>query len=248
MDELRARAYLDILLDKDSRPGQDAAGGDAGHGGDTAHGRRMPATAADAGTAGPPAEAAPEMADRNRRGPEGRREGRREPVRVPAGFAGRVNLTVPLTTLLDLADRPGEIPGIGPIDPALAATWPAPPPSNPKTTWCVTVTDEQGHAIGHGCARPEPRNHDRPGTKRGKPGPPGGPDPPCGTSGTPGPGFSFTACGQHGPPGGYGSWRLRTGAGGPRDLLVVLDPITTSATATTDTRRRATIPALSSGT
>ena len=27
MDQLRARAYLDLLLDKDSRPGQDAAGG-----------------------------------------------------------------------------------------------------------------------------------------------------------------------------------------------------------------------------
>ena len=39
---------------------------------------------------------------------------------MPAGFAGRINLTVPLTTLLDLAERPGEIPGIGPIDPWLA--------------------------------------------------------------------------------------------------------------------------------
>jgi len=28
-----------------------------------------------------------------------------------------VDLTIPLTTLLGLADRPGEIPGIGPIDP-----------------------------------------------------------------------------------------------------------------------------------
>jgi hypothetical protein len=36
------------------------------------------------------------------------------------GFAGRATLTVPLATLLDLADRPGEIPGIGPIDPWLA--------------------------------------------------------------------------------------------------------------------------------
>jgi len=26
-------------------------------------------------------------------------------------------LTIPLATLLDPADRPGEIPGIGPIDP-----------------------------------------------------------------------------------------------------------------------------------
>jgi hypothetical protein len=30
---------------------------------------------------------------------------------IPAGFAGRVNLIIPLATLLDLADRPGEISG-----------------------------------------------------------------------------------------------------------------------------------------
>jgi hypothetical protein len=35
----------------------------------------------------------------------------------PGGFAGRATLTVPLATLLHLADRPGEIPGIGPVDP-----------------------------------------------------------------------------------------------------------------------------------
>ena len=39
---------------------------------------------------------------------------------MPAGFAGRINLTTPLATLLGLAGRPGEIGGIGPIDPGLA--------------------------------------------------------------------------------------------------------------------------------
>ena len=91
----------------------------------------------------------------------------------------------------------------------------------------MTVTDQDGHAIGHGCARPGPKNHARRRDKPGKPGPPGGPDPPCGTGGTPGPGFSFTACGQHGPPGGYGTWTLRTGTRGQPDLTVALDPITT---------------------
>jgi hypothetical protein len=71
----------------------------------------------------------------------------------------------------------------------------------------VTVTDGQGHAVGHGCARPEPRRR----RKRAGPGPPG---------------FSFTRDGAHGPPGGYGIWRLRTPGGGP-DLLVTLDPIAT---------------------
>jgi hypothetical protein len=212
MDVLRARAYLDLLLGKDSRPGQDAAGeqdaaGTDGRGGGGPGG----------GGSGP---AGPDH-------PAGHPAVGPHTSAMPAGFAARINLIVPLATVLDLADRPGEIPGIGPIDPWLARDLAAAAAANPKTTWCVTVTDEQGHAIGHGCARPEPRSHARRRGKPGKPGPPGGPDPPPGSSGTPGPGFSFTASGQHGPPGGYGTWTLHTEAAGPRDLIVALDPITT---------------------
>ena len=145
----------------------------------------------------------------------------------PAGFAGRINLTVPLATVLGLAERPGEIPGIGPIDPALARDLARAAAQNPKTTWCVTITDDQGHAIGHGCARPAPKSHSKQREKRQKPDPPDGPDPPRGISDTPEPGFSFTASGQHGPPGGYGTWKLRAGASGQPDLLVALDPIST---------------------
>ena len=75
---------------------------------------------------------------------------------LPAGFAGTVNLIIPLATLAGLAGRPAEIPGLGPADPALARDLARAAARNPKTTWCVTVTDGQGHAIGHGCARPEP--------------------------------------------------------------------------------------------
>jgi hypothetical protein len=65
---------------------------------------------------------------------------------IPAGFAGRMNLTVPLATLLGLAERPGEIPSIGPIDPALARDLATATARNPKTTWCLTVTNELGQA------------------------------------------------------------------------------------------------------
>ena len=41
-----------------------------------------------------------------------------------------------------------------------------------------------------------------------------------------GPGFSFTPASRDGPPGGYGTWRLRTPGPGP-DLIVTIDPITT---------------------
>jgi hypothetical protein len=54
---------------------------------------------------------------------------------TPGGFAGRVTLTVPLTTAAGLADRPGEIPGIGPIDPWLARDLAAAAARDPKTTW-----------------------------------------------------------------------------------------------------------------
>ena len=149
MDELRARAYLDLLLGKDSRPGQDGAA-------------------------------------------------------APAGFAGRFTLTVPLATLAGLADRPGELAGLGPVDPWLARDLANAAAASPKTTWCVTVTDGQGHAIGHGCARPEPKSHRKrsgPGTRDG-------------------PGFSFT------PTAEPGTWRLRVPGTGP-DLLVSFDPIDT---------------------
>src|SRR5579863_8151087 len=152
-DELRARAYLDLLLDKDSRPAAETG----------------PDGSGDSGS-GPPGPAGP---DSPPPAPGSRTGG------VPAGFAGRLNLTVPLVTALDLADRPGEIPGIGPIDPALARDLARSAARNPRTTWCVTVTDQDGHAIGHGCGRPEPAH--RPSAdppRRRQAGSPSGHDPP----------------------------------------------------------------------
>ena len=128
---------------------------------------------------------------------------------IPAGFAGKINLTVPAITLLDLADRPGEIAGIGPVDPDLARDLAAAAAANPKTTWCVTVTDRDGHAIGHGCARPGPRNErGTPGTS-GTSGTPGGPDPP----GSTGP----AAVQVHAGPAGRAARRMGHLAAGHRD-------------------------------
>jgi Domain of unknown function (DUF222) len=171
MDVLRARAFLDLLLGKDSRPRQDTRGG----------------------------------ADGTGPGPRG--SGPAGPAHGAAGFAGRVTLTVPLTTVTGLADRPGEIGGIGPVDPWLARDLAAAAAHNPKTTWCVTVTDQHGHAVGHGCARPEPKAHG----KRAGPSPPG---------------FTFTPARRNGPPGGYGTWRLRTPGPG-LDLIITLESLDT---------------------
>ena len=212
MDQLRARAYLDILLDKDSRPirpenGNSGGSPDGGNGPDSGGGDG-PGGPGDGG----PGPSAP---------PEPRAPGTGV---VPSGYVGCINLTTPLTTLLELAERPGEIPGIGPVDPALARDLAHAAARNPKTTYCVTVTDQQGHAVGHGCARPEPRNHNRTAGHE-RPKSPGDHDPPGDPGSEPRPGFTFTASDQEGPPGGYGVWRLRTGIPGRPDLLIVLDPI-----------------------
>jgi hypothetical protein len=164
MDQLRARAYLDLLLGQDSRP---------------------------RGT-----------------GPSGSGPGTPRPA--AAAFAGRGTLTVPLATLTGLADHPGELGSLGPVDPWLARDLARAAAASSKTTWCVTVTDEHGHAIGHGCAQPESKSR----RKRAGPGLPGGV------------GFSFTPASRDGPPGGYGTWTLRTPGNGP-DLTVALDSLTT---------------------
>ena len=163
MDVLRARAYLDLLLDKDSRPSQNAAGADDA-GRQDGSGPQDPPRAGRTGQGGPgqggPGQGGPGQGGPGQGGPGG--PGRPPGTgAMPAGFAARINLTVTLATLLGLADRPGEIPGIGPIDPWLARDLAASAAGHPKTTWCVTVTDQDGHAIGHGCARPEPQSHAR---------------------------------------------------------------------------------------
>jgi hypothetical protein len=252
MDELRARAYLDLLLDTDSRP-HPAAG--TGHNGPPDNGADPPGPPGDGGSgppgspgdggpsggdSGPPGDGGSGPPGDGGSGPPGPAGPDRRPPPggaraggVPAGFAGRINLTIPVATMIDLADRPGEVPGIGPIDPALARDLARAAATNPRTTWCVTVTDADGHAIGHGCARPEPARPST-GSARGRqPGPPGGHDPPDGrhppaaNAHNAGPGFAFTPASAHGPPGGYGTWRLTTGIPRQRDLIIALGPIAT---------------------
>jgi Domain of unknown function (DUF222) len=249
MDELRARAYLDLLLGKDSRPSQPAAQGAEEQDGPADGDGNGPDGTGDGDGNGPDGTGdgdgnGPDgTGDGDGNGPDGTGDGDGNgpdgtggpttPTTpppggslagmVPAGFVGRVTLTVPLATVTGLADRPGEMAGIGPIDPWLARDLTRAAADNPQSTWCVTVTDEQGHAVGHGCARPEPKSY----RKRDKPGPPCGPGPPGGTGNRDGPGFTLTVTNQHGPPGGYGTWRLTTGGGGQQDLIVALDPIAT---------------------
>ena len=109
-----------------------------------------------------------------------------------------------------LADRPGELAGLGPVDPWLARDLAAAAARNPKTTWCLTVTDQHGPR-----RRPRlrpARTQESQETRRPRP---------AGDTG-----FTFTPASRDGPPGGYGTWRLRTPGPGP-DLIITLDSLTT---------------------
>ena len=117
--------------------------------------------------------------------------------------------------------------GIGPIDPALARDLARVAAVHPRSTWCVTVTDPDGHAIGHGCGRPEPARPVAGPARHQQPAAPGGHDPPGPATESGRPGFAFTPASPHGPPGGYGTWRLATGIPGQPDQIISLGPIAT---------------------
>ncbi|MCW2934507.1 MAG: hypothetical protein JWM19_5469 [Actinomycetia bacterium] len=117
------------------------------------------------------------------------------------------DLALPLLTLLGAAERPGEAHGLGALDPALARDLTAAGARHPGSTFCITVTDEHGFAIGHGCCRP----------MRGKKGTaiPADPDR-----------VTIIRSGRTGPDGGYGSWIL-TLPGAPLPFLTDIDPVPT---------------------
>jgi hypothetical protein len=124
-------------------PGGDGPGGD-GPGGDGPGGE---------GQGGPPSDDGPDGKPRDNDQP-------RVPAPVPASPPPsngtpirRADLIVPLATLLGLAERPGEGHGLGPLDPSLCQALALAAAGSPNSKLCVTVTDPNGYAIAHGCAK-----------------------------------------------------------------------------------------------
>ena len=117
------------------------------------------------------------------------------------------DLALPLLTLLGLAERPGEAHGLGALDPALARDLTAAGARHPASTFCITITDENGYAIGHGCCTP----------MRGKKGRAIPIDPDR---------VTITPSARAGPDGGYGSWIL-TLPGAPLPFIAGIDPVPT---------------------
>jgi hypothetical protein len=102
-------------------------------------------------------------------------------------LAGSVNLTLPLATWLGWAQSPGLVPGFGPLDAADSRVLAGMLAAHPATRWCLTLTDQAGRPLAHGCARasPEPPATGSAGPAPGTPGPAAGTPGPA--AGTPGP-------------------------------------------------------------
>lgn len=125
LDQLRAMAYLDLLN------------------GLTAETRISGAMARAASTspAAAPGDEAPGS------GPAA------NPSTEPGSGKPRTDLIVPLFTLLGLGNRPGAEHRFGTLDPALCRDLVASAANHPASAFCLTVTNPDGIAIGHGCAR-----------------------------------------------------------------------------------------------
>jgi hypothetical protein len=150
---------------------------------------------------------------------------------------------IPLATLLGLAERPGEGHGLGPLDPDLCRALAASAARSPHSTVCVTVTDPDGVAVGHGCAKLAKKQ--RPGLVNPVTSPHVCPDgiltalptranltipaarltEPARSGAPPGRAPWSFAQNDPGPPGGFGRWILTLPDG--RDLALDLGPVPT---------------------
>jgi Domain of unknown function (DUF222) len=126
-EELKVRATLDLLQERDSRP--DPAGPCPG---DPTQG---------AGGPGP------------QDGPAGNNpEGRGHPAGEGPSVGAMITITVPHTALAGDTGPPGEVAGFGIVDHADTRDLVAAAARNPATRWCVTVLNPDGTAAAHGCA------------------------------------------------------------------------------------------------
>jgi hypothetical protein len=161
LQELRVRAYLDLLQERDSRSAPSGPSpGETGE--DSCPGPWNPAAAEDSDHAGPE-----DPGGAGGPGPGGPR-GTGSPGGPQAGpsVAALVTITVPAGTLAGWSAAPGEAGGFGLLDAEDARDLAAAAARHPDTRWCVTALNPDGTAAAHGCAagrsRPPP-----PGTGAG---------------------------------------------------------------------------------
>jgi hypothetical protein len=156
----------DDFPDDNGFPGGEPGGGEPGGGPGGPGDGGSPGCGGPRGGGEPPAPG--DSGDDAGPGPEPDPPTPRSPFLKPSsGPPTLTDLIFPLATLLGQAERPGEGHGLGTIDPALCRALAATATLSPHTTICVTVTDPDGIAIGHGCVRSGRLAR-----------PPGGPPPP----------------------------------------------------------------------
>jgi hypothetical protein len=134
-----------------------AAGSGSGHPTSSGHpassGRGTSADPAGSGAGSPPAAeptSGPRSGDSTGQPPD------------DVAIRGSVHLTVPLTTWLGLSEAPGEVAGFGPVGGPVSRDLAGLIAAGGRSRWCVTLTDGEGRAVAHGCARcPPPDGPDR---------------------------------------------------------------------------------------
>ena len=160
LQELRVRAYLDLLQERDCRHAP--AGPDPSRSGGTGRAGSAGVTAKPAGNGGVPVPQ-----DRNGvRGASGLKisgdpdypedpNGPGGPEPGPTGgpgLAALVTITVPLAALQGDPAAPGEAAGFGLLDAEDARDLVAAAARHPRTRWCVTAVAPDGTAAAHDCA------------------------------------------------------------------------------------------------
>src|SRR5690349_12468248 len=133
--ELKARALLDLLQERDSRPvpGESAANVGSQDAGDID----------DPG----PDDACPDDADLDDPGPDGGR-----PADAGPSIGALITITVPHTALTGNTGPPGEVGGFGILDHADTRDLIAAAARDPVTRWCLTTLLPDGTAATHDCA------------------------------------------------------------------------------------------------
>jgi hypothetical protein len=155
MDQYRAVAYLDLL--NGITTATRIAAGQLATGDRTAEHADEPGAGDDFPPESDPGDDEPDSGPSTNDPGEG--PGGENPDNGPASPVGPlpasrlVDLVLPLATLLGLAERPGEGRGLGLLDPGLCRELAIATAGSPWTQLCVTVTNTDGIAIGHGCAR-----------------------------------------------------------------------------------------------
>ena len=136
-EELKVRATLDLLQERDSRPALSEPSPGGGDPDDPGLGDPGPG---DPGPDDPgPGDPGPDASSR-------------PAVGNGPSVGAMITITVPCTALGGDMGPPGEVAGFGILDHADTRDLVAAAAANPATQWCVTVPNSDGNIAAHGCA------------------------------------------------------------------------------------------------